>query len=51
MSQPEGVDTFEVSYRADEIGVEGASMITTTAIVEMLQWDWLELTILQLFSV
>lgn len=50
MSMPEGDDTFAVYYLEEELGIAGESHVTTGAIVEMLSWDWLELTILQAFS-
>ena len=50
MSMPESDDTFAVYYLEEELGIAGESLITTGAIVEMLSWDWLELTILQAFS-
>ena len=50
MSMPEGDDTFAVYYLEEDLGIAGESHVTTGAIVEMLSWDWLELTILQAFS-
>ena len=50
MSTPESHNTFAVYYVEEELGVEGESHINIGAIVEMLSWDWLELTILQAFS-
>ena len=47
---PESDDTFTVYYLEEELGIAGESLVTTGAIVEMLSWDWLELTILQAFS-
>ena len=49
MAQPDGY-TFEVEYGEDDLGIGGTTMVTTSAVLEMMKEDWLELTILQLFS-
>ena len=50
MSQPPEVDTFEVDYGVEDLGIGGTTVLTTTAITDMLKNDWLEVTMLQMFS-
>ena len=52
MNRPEGVEgeTFEVPYRYEDLGVAGTTMVSVSAIVDMLKDEWLDATILQIFS-
>ena len=50
MAEPEGGYTFEVEYGQADLGIGGTTIVTTSAVVDMLKGQWLELTILQLFS-
>ena len=50
MHQPEGDEAFEIQYDVPDLGIVGTSVVTTAAILDMLKDDWLELTILQIFS-
>ena len=50
MHQPAGSDAFEIAYDVPDLGIVGTTVVTTTAILDMLKDDWLELTILQIFS-
>ena len=50
MSQPPDADTFEIDYGVEDIGISGTTVLTITAITDMLKEEWLEVTILQIFS-
>ena len=52
MNRPEGDEgeTFEVPYRYADLGVAGTTLVIASAIVDMLRDEWLDATILQIFS-
>ena len=50
MHQPAGSDAFEIAYGVPDLGIVGSTMVTTTAMLDMLKDEWLEVAILQVFS-
>ena len=50
MNQSPDVDTIDVQYREEDIGIEGETLVPAGAIIEMMKDEWLDATILQIFS-
>ena len=50
MSQPPHICNFDIPFTIEELGIDGTIFLLITDIVDLFKDDWLNVSILQIFS-